>query len=60
MISQNIIEILNILLSQKPQIPLNRCVSYLLADIARNKSLVLKTFTHLTDVLNNPEHGELN
>ena len=56
MIDLNLIEILNILLSQPPQIPLLGCTRSCLLQIASNRKQVLKTFNHLTDILNNPEH----
>lgn len=53
----NLAEILDIFLENKPEIPLNGCVSSSLIKVAKSKAFVLKTFNHLTDVLNNPEHS---
>ena len=53
----DLVEILDILLKQKPKVPLHGCVISALTHISQNKSLLLKSFNHLTDVLNNPEHS---
>lgn len=55
----NLIELLEIFLESKTKIPLSCCVSTFLITLSKNKSFVLKSFNHLTDVINNPELGNL-
>ena len=56
---ENLKEILDILLKKKPELPLRRSVSKCLQRIIKDKTLLLKTFNYLTDIINNPEQSEL-
>ena len=52
-------DILNILLKRKPEFPLPSSMSKCLQKILKDKSLLLRTFNYLTEILNNPEQGIL-
>lgn len=50
---------LNIMLKRQPQFPLSPSFSKCLQQIIQNKTLLVKTFNYLTDILNNPDQGIL-
>lgn len=54
-IERNQTPCLNILLEDEVEFPINEYVSGILDHICENKSVMSKTFSHLTGILNNPE-----
>ncbi len=56
---RDLVEMLDIFLKEKPEVPLHGCIAECLRKISKNRATVLKTFNYLTDVLNNPEHGKI-
>jgi hypothetical protein len=50
-------EILNILLKSRPEFPLAPSVSKCLQKVIQDKTLLVKMFNYLTDIINNPEQG---
>ena len=54
-IERNHSKCLDILLEDDVEFPVNEYIGGVLDNICENKTIMLKTFNHLTDVLNNPE-----
>jgi hypothetical protein len=52
----NLLEILDVFLRQKSVFPVNEVIVSFLRHISKEKVHVLKSFNHLTDIMNNPEH----